>query len=85
MEQTFISLNTRGLKDRDKRLSLFFSLKSEKFSVAFLQECHLSGGKDVSVFVKDWEMGPSVWCVGNVHADGLGILFKKGGFLLRSF
>ena len=55
------------------------------FTAAFLQECHLGGYGDVKMFVRDWALGPSVWSVGNVFADGLGFLFKGGGgFILKS-
>ena len=85
MEKTVFSLNARGLKDWGKRSALFFSLKSMAGDCIFLQECHLGGGKDVATFMKDWKWGPSVWSVGNVHADGLGILFKGGGVFIEEF
>ena len=50
-----------------------------RFTAAFLQECHLGGYGVVKMFVRDWALGPSVWSVGNVFADGLGFLFKGGG------
>ena len=81
MERTFISLNAQGLRNRDKRRGLFLSLRSIRFTAAFLQECHLGGSNDVKMFVGDWALGPSVWSVGNVFADGLGFLFKGGVYI----
>lgn len=67
-----------------RRTAIFLSLKMSPLDVCFLQECHLKDKKDVSVFSAGWEMGPSFWGVGNVNADGVGILFYSWDFVIES-
>lgn len=81
----FLSLNVRGLRDSEKRRALFFSLDTMVFDVAFLQECHLKDGQDIRTFSKEWTSGASYWSIGNVHSDGLGVLFKDKGFIMEDF
>ncbi len=78
------SLNARGMKMLQRRTSIYLSLKMSIFDVCFLQECHLQGSEDVSVFSAGWEVGPSCWGVGNVKADGVGILFYSWEFIIES-
>lgn len=78
-----LSVNARGLRDTVKRTSLFFSLKALDFQVCFLQECHLKNTEDIKRFSKDWKAGASVWSIGNVHSDGVGIIFKDTGFVIE--
>lgn len=81
----FVSLNVRGLRDAGKRSALFFSLLSMDFEVAFLQECHLKSEEDTITFTKEWTSGVSYWSIGNVHSDGLGIVFKNNGFMIENY
>jgi len=74
------TLNVRGLKMADRRRAFFESLRSCRFDVMFLQECHLEGGRDEAIFSEECERGPSVWGAGNVKADGVGILFNSQEF-----
>lgn len=67
-----------------RRTAIFLSLKMSPWDVCFLQECHLKDKNDVSVFSAGWEMGPSFWGVGNVNADGVGILFYSWDFVIES-
>ncbi len=50
----------------------------------FLQECHLKDKKDVSVFSAVVGNGAFLWGVGNVNADGVGILFYSWDFVIES-
>lgn len=67
-----------------RRTAVFISLKRLPFDVLFLQECHLQRYSDVQLFSVGWGLGPSVWGVGNVRADGVGILFYSGEFVIES-
>ncbi len=78
------TFNARGLKMLQRRTSIYLSLKMSPLDVCFLQECHLQGKEDVSVFSAGWEAGPSCWGVGNVRADGVGILFYSWEFVIES-
>lgn len=51
--------------------------------MCFLQECHLKNTEDIKRFSKDWKAGASVWSIGNVHSDGVGIIFKDTGFVIE--
>lgn len=70
-----LSINVRGLRDRAKRMSVFSFLKSQDFTVCFLQEVHLKDSRDVASFANEWVKGPSRWSVGGVHSSGVGVLF----------
>lgn len=76
MELKVITVNVRGMKDSGKRAAIFLSLIALDFHVCFLQECHLKDSGDCKKFMKEWKHGPSFWNIGNVHSDGVGILFK---------
>jgi len=78
------TLNVRGIKMLQRRIAVFISLKTLPFDVLFLQECHLQGCNDVQIFSDGWRWGPSVWGVGNVRADGVGILFYSGEFMTET-
>lgn len=73
------SLNVRGMKMVERRAAVYLSVRDLYYDVLFLQECHLENDKDVEFFFsKEWTLGPSFWGVGNVRADGVGILFFIG-------
>lgn len=76
MELTFVTANVRGIKNPTKRRALFASLAAMKGDVFLLQEVHLGDDQDVERFSREWVWGPSAWSVGNVHADGVGILCR---------
>lgn len=69
------TINVRGLRDSLKREAFFLSVAGMALDFVFLQECHLRDGRDVGMFSRGWGRGPSRWGVGNVHADGVGIIF----------
>ncbi len=43
----------------------------------------LENERDVERFSKEWTLGPSFWGVGNVRADGVGILFFSWEVMLK--
>lgn len=69
------TFNVRGLKMAERRTAVFLSVRNLKYDVLFLQECHLENERDVESFSTEWTLGPSFWGVGNVKADGVGIIF----------
>lgn len=71
------TLNVRGLRQPLKRAAVFVSLRSVACDVLFLQECHLCCEGDSILFSKGWDVGPSVWGVGEGKGDGVGILFRS--------
>lgn len=79
-----VTLNAKRIKMLQRRTSIYLSLKMLPFDVCFLQECHLQGKEDVSTFSAGWEVGPSCWGVGNIRADGVGILFYSWDFIIES-
>ena len=83
MTLNVITLNVRGLRDQVKRRALFASFAEVKGDVFLIQEVHLRDSGDVGLFSQEWKWGPSAWSVGNVHADGLGILVKGWKWTIR--
>lgn len=49
----FLSLNVRGLRNREKRRSIFAHLKNQKPNVYFLQET-CSNSRDEKVWAAEW-------------------------------
>lgn len=78
------TINVRGLRDGTKREAFFASLAGMATDVFFLQECHLRDEGDVGRFSRSWGRGPSRWGVGNVHSDGVGIIFCSHGVCVES-
>ena len=54
-----VTLNCRGLKNKLKRMSLFYYLKSKKFDIICLQEAHITKN-DLAVWKKQW--GGELFC-----------------------
>ncbi len=57
MEFKVVTLNVRGLRDREKRAAIFLSLALMPFNICFLQECHLRDEMDFKKFSRDWTGG----------------------------
>ena len=70
-----ISLNTRGLQNVQKRLSVFRYLKQNKCDIAFLQETY-SKAEDEQRWLQQWE-GQGYFVHGTNHSKGVAILFRK--------
>ena len=69
----FLSLNVRGLRNREKRRSLFAYLKSQKANVYFLQET-FSNSRDEKVWAAEWG-GQIFYSHGSEHSNGLCIRY----------
>lgn len=72
---SFISLNTRGLKDNIKRKAIFLFCKEQKANCVFLQETH-----SVEADTKFWKLqwGDSIFFShGTSHSAGVMILFNR--------
>ena len=72
---SFISLNTRGLKDNVKRKALFLFCKDQKAHCVFLQETH-SCASDTTFWTSQW--GDKVlFSHGTNKSAGVAICFNK--------
>uniref|UniRef100_A0A3P9JF49 Reverse transcriptase domain-containing protein n=1 Tax=Oryzias latipes TaxID=8090 RepID=A0A3P9JF49_ORYLA len=72
---SFISLNTRGLKNNVKRKAIFLFCKEQKAKCVFLQETH-SVEEDVNFWKLQW--GDSIYVShGTSHSAGVMILLNK--------
>ena len=77
-----ISLNTRGLRDTNKRSSLFFWLKDKKFDICLLQETYWTA--DIKHKIeKEWGRN-LLLNFGTSHSRGTAILFGKKFDILNS-
>lgn len=70
-----LSLNCRGLGDRNKRSDVFDFLKSKKYSIFCLQDIHSSENTE-DTFRTEWE-GKCIFSHKNTQSRGTGILFSK--------
>lgn len=75
----FLSLNVRGLRNREKRRSIFAHLKNQKPNVYFLQET-FSNSRDEKVWAAEWG-GQIFYSHGSDHSKGVGILIKPDSTL----
>ena len=71
-----ISLNTRGLNNNKKRISIFRWLKKEHCDIAFLQETY-SGADNELEWQDDWG-GTCLFAHGGKHSRGVLIALRKG-------
>ena len=76
MKFNLLSLNVRGLRDKNKRKTLFYYLRQKKFDIIYLQETHCSNDNDVLSWSKEWN-GPAFWSTGSNNSKGVGILFNS--------
>ena len=70
-----VSLNTRGIKNKLKRISLFTFLKNKKYDIICLQETHVTSS-DVDMWKKQWG-GEIFYHQGTNHSKGEMILVAK--------
>ena len=70
----FLSLNVRGLRNREKRRSIFAYLKNQKATVYLLQET-FSNPRDEKVWAAEWG-GQIFYSHGSDHSKGVCILIK---------
>lgn len=75
----FLSLNVRGLRNREKRRSIFAHLKNQKPNVYFLQET-FSNSRDEKVWAAEWG-GQIFYLHGSDHSKGVFILIKPDSTL----
>lgn len=75
----FLSLNVRGLRNREKRRSIFAHLKNQKPNVYFLQET-FSNSRDEKVWAAEWG-GQIFYLHGSDHSKGVCILIKPDSTL----
>ena len=75
----FLSLNVRGLRNREKRRSIFVYLKSQKANVYFLQET-FSNSNDEKIWAAEWG-GQIFYSHGSDHSKGVCILIKPNSTL----
>ena len=70
-----ITLNTRGLIDREKRTTIFERCRHQKADIVFLQETHFTNIilKDICV---EW-CGPGYHSLGASNSRGTSILITK--------
>ena len=69
----FLSLNVRGLRNREKRRSIFSYLKDQKANV-----CHqetFSNRKDEKIWSAEWG-GQIIYSHGSDHSKGVCVLIK---------
>ena len=70
----FLSLNVRGLRNREKRRSIFSYLKEQKANVYLLQET-FSNPKDEKILSAEWG-GQTFYSHGSDHSKGVCVLIK---------
>jgi len=75
----FLSLNVRGVRNREKGRSIFAYLKNQKANVYFLQET-FSNSSDEKIWAAEW--GGQIFCShGSDHSKGVCILIKPNSTL----
>ena len=70
----FLSLNMRGLRNEEKRRSIFLYLKNQKANVYLLQET-FSNSKDEKIWAAEWG-GQIFYSHGSNHSKGVCVLIK---------
>ena len=71
----FISLNARGLRNKDKRSQVFQWFKCQKANVIFIQETYWTS--DIENTVKNEWRGSCYFSHGSIHSSGVAILFDQ--------
>ena len=75
MSLDLISLNVNGIRDREKRNSMFKWLKEQKADISFIQETHSINDNDITLWSKEWD-GEIIASNGSNFSKGVAILFK---------
>lgn len=75
MSITFCTLNTKGLRNKQKRLQVFKYLENKKYDVIFLQETH-SDSLTNKTWQQEWE-GDSFFSGVNSNKEGVAFLVNK--------
>ena len=70
-----ISLNERGLRNKDKRQQMFQWCKHQKTDITFLQETYWFSDFE-SIIRNEWR-GPCYFAHGSNHSPGVCILFNE--------
>ena len=70
----FLSLNVRGLRNEEKRRSIFSYSKNQKANVYLLQET-FSNSKDEKIWGAEWG-GQIFYSHGSNHSKGVCVLIK---------
>ena len=70
----FLSLNVRGLRNEEKRRSIFSYLKNQKANVYLLQAT-FSNSKDEKIWAAEWG-GQIFYSYGSNHSKGVCVLIK---------
>lgn len=71
-----ISLNTKGLRDKKKRIAVFRWLKRHDPDLVFLQETHTTS-LDENQFRNEWGIGDVYYSHGKSNSKGVAILLNK--------
>ena len=71
-----VTFNVRGLKNKRKRLSVFKSLKAEKYDVVCLQETYITTNQEAHTWELQWG-GKLFYSLGTCHSRGQIILVAK--------
>ena len=69
-----ISLNVRGIRNQNKRRTIFCYLKQQKATIFCLQETYSQPG-DEKIWSAEWG-GKIIFCHGTVHSQGVCILLN---------
>ena len=71
----FVSLNVRGIRNKQKRNKILLWLRQQKSDVIFLQETFLSKDLEKTIYA-EWN-GPCYFNHGSHHSRGVAILIRK--------
>jgi exonuclease III len=70
------SVNVNGLRNANKRISIFNWLVEKKFDIILLQETHCRDENESRQWGFQWK-GKSFWCNGSSSSKGVAVLFKQ--------
>ena len=74
METSIISMNVRGLGQKQKRLQVFQWVIEQKSTIYMLQETHLTKN-DIDQWKTDWQ-GDIIFSGSQLNSEGVCILFN---------
>ena len=75
---TITTLNTRSIKQPDKRHTVLYILSRLPSDVVLLQECGIPFRELDGALGEEWRLGDSLWSGSNIaRADGVGALIKN--------
>lgn len=75
MSLNIISLNVNGVRDNNKRSTLFHWLQEQNFDLIFIQESHCESQEDIDMWTKEWQ-GKTFWSNGTKASKGVACLIK---------